>query len=70
MTRIIKALAVLVVLEMLIAAVIIGNQLPQKAYIAHKDEKTAYIITLSESKTNVLEAHKNASTGKIKAFIR
>ncbi len=70
MTKIIKLFSVLLVAEALTAAVIIGSHLPPKAYIADKDEKTAYIITLTGSNADVLEACKNQSTGKIKAFVK
>lgn len=70
MTKIIKLFSVLLVAEALTAAVIIGSHLPPKAYIADKDEKTAYIITLTGSNADVLEACKNPATGKIKAHRR
>lgn len=38
--------------------------------VAEVDEKTAYIITLTGSNADVLEACKNPATGKIKAHRR
>lgn len=69
MIKIIKLFSVLLVAEVLTAAVIIGSHLPPKD-IADKDEKTAYIITLTGSNADVLEACKNPATGKIKAHRR
>lgn len=47
-----------------------SDELKGLGEIADKDEKTAYIITLTGSNADVLEACKNPATGKIKAHRR